>query len=338
MKALLKTLCNLDGVSGDEFAVRDAIEALVAPFADEIRKDRMGNLAVLRRGASNEKTRMVCAHMDEVGFIVTHIDDKGYLAISNVGGIDLRVAQGKQLRVNAKSGKVYGITGVTPVHLAGEDERKSVPKQMYLDIGAASKEEAEALVSVGDFVSFVTEAADFGEGMFKAKAIDDRLGCAVLVELLRQNVPCAYDTWFVFSTREEIGGTGAKAMSFALAPDEAIVLEGTTAADVAGVSGEKRVCCAGKGAVVSYMDKSTIYDPAIFAQLKSLADENGIAWQTKMIVAGGTDAGSITVSRAGVPCGGISAPVRYLHAPVSVVSWADCEAVCALAKCYVQSK
>ncbi len=339
MKTLLKTLCSVDGVSGDEAHVRGCIRAMVEPFADEIREDRQGNLCALRRGTmGGEKVRMVCAHMDEVGFIVTSIDDKGYLSLSPVGGIDLRVALGRQLRVRGEKGSVYGVTGLTPVHIAGDDEKKKTPKQLCLDIGAADRAEAEQVAAVGDFASFVTEPGDFGEGMFKAKAIDDRLGCAVMAELLRTKAPCAYDTWFVFSTREEVGGAGAKAASFALDPSEALVLEGTTAADVAGVEGEKRVCCAGKGAVVSYMDRSAIYSPELFAKLKRLAAENGIPVQTKMLVAGGTDAGSITVSRGGIPCAGISAPVRYLHAPASVVSWADCEAVLKLAALYLRNE
>ena len=338
MKSILKTLCSIDGVSGDEAYVRTCIHEMIAPFADGLRVDRQGNLCALRRGVSGgEKVRMVCAHMDEVGFIVTSIDDKGYLALAPVGGIDLRVALGRQLRVRGAKGSVYGVTGVTPVHIAGEDEKKKTPKQLYLDIGAVDREDAERVAAVGDFAAFVTEPAEFGEGMFKAKAIDDRIGCAVMAELLRTKAPCAYDTWFVFSTREEVGGAGAQGASFSLDPAEALVLEGTTAADVAGVEGEKRVCCAGKGAVVSYMDRSAIYSPALFKKLKRLAVENGIPIQTKTLVAGGTDAGGITVSRGGIPCAGISAPVRYLHAPASVVSWADCEAVYRLAALYLQA-
>ena len=339
MKSILKALCAMDGVSGDEGVVRSNIRAMVEPFADEIREDRQGNLCVLRRGsASGDTVRMVCAHMDEVGFIVNHIDDHGYLMISPVGGIDLRVAMGRRLRVHGQQRTVFGITGLTPVHLADEEERQKTPKQLYLDIGASSHEEAETVVAVGDFATFVTEPADLGEGMFKAKAIDDRLGCAVMIELLRTQAPCAYDTWFVFYTREEVGGAGAKAASFALDPTEALVLEGTTAADVASVDGPKRVCCAGKGPVISYMDRSAIYNPEMFRQLLRLAADNGIQTQTKMLIAGGTDAGSITVSRAGIPCAGISAPVRYLHAPASVVSWADCEAILKLTALYLKSE
>lgn len=339
MKSILKTLCRTDGVSGDESAVRACIRTMVEPWADELREDRQGNLCVLRRGqCSGEFVRMICAHMDEVGFIVTHIDDQGYLRIEPVGGIDLRVALGRTLRIHGQNGTVYGVTGVTPIHLTEESDRRTTPKQLYLDIGATSREEAEAVASVGDFASFVTEPADFGEGMLKAKAIDDRLGCAVMIEMLRTQAPCKYDTWFVFTTREEVGGAGAKAASFALNPTEALVLEGTTAADIVGIEGEKRVCCAGKGPVISYMDRSTIYNPVLFRKLMRLAAEQNIPTQTKMIVAGGTDAGSITVSRAGIPCAGISAPVRYLHAPASVVSWQDCEDILKLACLYAASE
>lgn len=338
MKELLKRLCAIDGVSGDEGDVCAAIREMIEGYAENIHTDRQGNLCAFRRGVSQEKTRMICAHMDEVGFIITNIDDKGFLSISPVGGIDLRVAMGRQLHIKGKNGVVNAITGLTPIHLAEDDERKQTPKQLYADIGAKDRADAETVVSIGDFASFVTAPADFGIGMLKAKAIDDRFGCAAMIDLLRSGVECAYDTWFVFTVREEVGGAGAKAAAFALDPAEALVLEGTTAADVSGVSGEKRVCCAGKGPVISYMDRSAIYDPKGFRALCAAAKELEIPYQTKMMVAGGTDAGSITVSRGGIPCVGISAPVRYLHAPSSVVAWSDCEAARRLAEYWLRTK
>ncbi len=336
MTELFKTLselCEIDGVSGDEGRVRAYIERAVAGYADEVRTDRLGNLAVLKKSRSGSAPRMLAAHMDEIGFIVSSVTEEGYLRVAAVGGFDTRVTLGKRVRVDAESGVIYGVTGVCPVHLSSDDQKKKAPKieALAIDIGAKSREEALKLVRVGDFVAFATEPAFYGDGRFKAKAIDDRVGCAVMIELLKQRVEPARDTWFLFTTREEIGGAGAKVSSFALAPAEAMVLEGTTAADVAGVSGDKRVCVQGKGVVVSYMDRSAVYAPDTFRRLCKLAEENGIPYQTKMMVAGGTDAGSIHVSRDGIPCSGLAAPVRYIHSPVSSVRLSDCEAMYALA-------
>jgi putative aminopeptidase FrvX len=191
---------------------------------------------------------------------------------------------------------------------------------MYVDIGAESKEAAEKLVSLGDIGCFDADIFEFGR-MLKAKALDDRLGCAVCMKLLEQQPPC--DTWFVFTCQEEVGARGAGTAAFRVKPDAALILEGTTAADLPGIPEHKTICKPGNGVVIPFMDKSTIYNHELHSRVTALADANGIKWQTKQMIAGGTDAGNIQRSRAGVPVVGLAAALRNIHSPASVGSIAD---------------
>jgi endoglucanase len=331
---LLKQLCSLDGVSGWEDEVRDHIRKTAGPFADEIREDTMGNLLVFRKGAKNEKTVMIAAHMDEVGLMVRGATDDGYLKFGTAGGIDRRLLFGKTVRCGQK--KLPGVIGIKAVHLSKPQERDSVPQitDMYIDIGASSKDDALKKVPLGEVCAFATEPVEFGKGFLKAKAIDDRVGCAVLLRLLEERP--VYDTWFAFTVQEEAGLRGAYTAAYALKPDMALVVEGTTAADRPGLKGAERVCAPGEGVVLSYMDGTTVYDRDLFEKMRSLADKHQIPWQLKRAVAGGTDAGAIQRSRCGVPVAGLAAAMRYIHAPVSAVSLEDCENLYRLAKAFLE--
>lgn len=334
MFKVLEQLCNLSGVSGNEGAVRDAIRAYAKPYTEEIWEDSIGNLFVKKRGkARRADTLMVCAHMDEVGLIIREITEDGYLKFASVGGIDHRVLLGKRVLVGKK--EIPGVIGSRAIHLTAAKERESVPKtdDLYLDIGTTKKLQAERKVALGDVAAFEPNYRVFGNGLICSKAIDDRLGCAVMLKLLCEEI--AYDTWFVFTVQEEVGLRGATTAAYAIAPDRALVLEGTTAADLPNVEGMRRVCSLSGGAVIGLMDGATIYDKEMFTSLRALAEENGILWQTKQMIAGGTDAGAIQRSRSGVRCANIAAPVRYLHGPSSVTSISACEAVLALARLYI---
>ena len=334
MIATLKTLCALSGVSSFEDRVRDYIAEQAKPCADSMRVDAMGNLIVFKKGAkATGKKLMLCAHMDEVGLIIRHITDDGYLKFSNVGGIDRRVLIGKRVFVGWD--RVPGVIGLKAIHFTTAEERGKVPKleEFYIDIGAKDREEAEALVALGDFAVFDNECLEFGNGMFKAKAIDDRVGCAVMLKLLRQDLPM--DCTFVFTVQEEVGTRGAFGAAFSVTPEIALVLEGTTAADLPGVKGQKRVCGPGQGPVISMMDNGAVYDRKLFRLLCDIADEKGIPWQVKHYIAGGTDGKAVQRTKAGVRVAGISAAVRYLHAPTSVASVKDFEQILALASAFV---
>lgn len=333
MLELLKTLCALPGPSGMEDAVRDFIRTQAEPYADEIRTDPMGNLMVFRKGAARlAKPVMLCAHMDEVGLIVKRVTDDGMLKFGFVGGVDPRVVIGRRV----KFGGTVGVVGIKAVHLTTAAERRQMPKtrDLYIDIGASSKKEALSKVSLGDYGVFDSDVVEFGDGLLKAKAIDDRLGCAVLLTLLQSQPPI--DTWFVFTVQEEVGLRGSATASFALDPDFCLIVEGTTAADLAEAPAHKQVCRLRKGPVLPFMDRTTIYDTELFDMLRDAADARGLAWQTKHMVAGGTDAGRIHKSRAGVRTAGLAAPVRYIHSPSSVAALSDMQGVLTLAKAFLE--
>jgi endoglucanase len=205
---------------------------------------------------------------------------------------------------------------------------------MYIDIGAQNKNDALKKVPLGEVCAFMTEPSEFGDGMFKAKALDDRIGCAVMLRLLEEKP--VYDTWFAFTVQEEAGLRGAYTAAYALKPDMALIIEGTTAADSPNLKNTERVCAAGEGVVLSYMDNSALYDRDLFEKLRGMAESEKIPWQLKRAVAGGTDAGAIQRSRSGVPVAGIAAAVRYIHAPASVVSLEDCENLYMLAKTFLR--
>ena len=331
----METLCCLDGVSGGEDEVRDYILERIMPHADEIRTDPMGNLMVFKRGAKTPEQRiMLCAHMDEVGLIVTDITAEGYLRFDQAGGPNPQTLLGKQVHVGPQ--RTLGLIGCKAVHLTTREQREKLPpmREMYIDVGASSREEAEKLVAVGDLAAFDDTVVRFGDGSVKAKAIDDRVGCAAMVELLEGELPC--DCWFAFTVQEEVGCRGAAVAAVNLEPDVALVLETTTAADLPGVEGAGRVCQLGKGVVIPFMDRGTIYDRTLYDILRRLADENGIAWQTKTRIAGGTDGSAVQRSLGGVRVAALSVPVRNIHSPASVARVAECQAQLALARLFLQ--
>ena len=336
LKETLTTLCTLDGVSSDEGAVRAWLKEKALAAGATVRVDALGNLICEKKGARPAvKPLMLCAHMDEVGLMVRRCTDEGFVKFDAVGGIDRRVLIGKPVLVGPK--KVPGVIGLQAIHLTTKAERDKVAKleEFYIDIGAKSREEAETLVSPGDTCSFWADTLEFGDGLFKAKAIDDRLGCAILCELLNEDQPT--DVTFVFTVQEEVGTRGAFGATFSVKPEAALILEGTTAADLPGVADHKKVCYVGKGPVISQIDAATIYDRGLFEMLRNLAEENKIPWQTKELIAGGNDAKAVQRSREGVRVCALSAPVRYLHAPTSVVSLADCENMLKLARLFVNA-
>ena len=331
----LKQLCLLSGVSGDEEEVRRYLEEKAAPFADSIRTDALGNLIVFKKGKKSTGNKlMLCAHMDEVGIIITRVTDEGFLKFDFVGGVDRRVAIGKPVVIGKN--KVPGVIGLKAVHLVSREERKKVPKTeaLYIDIGAKDRESAEKLVEPGDYGCFVCRPEEFGEGMFKARAIDDRVGCAVMLKLLEEELPL--DVTFAFTAQEEVGTRGAFGAAFSVTPEIALVLETTTAADLPGVEAHRRVCAPGRGPVISYMDGGTIYDRELFDTLRRLSQEKGIPWQTKEYIAGGNDSRTIQRSRAGVRVAALSAATRYLHAPASVGSIADFENMLKLTRAFLE--
>lgn len=336
MLSLVKELCLLNGVSSGEDEVRAFIREKAAPYAETMRTDALGNLIVFKKGAKATGNKlMLTAHMDEVGFIVNDITEDGYLKFAPVGGIDPRVVIGK--RVSVGLGRVQGTIGLKAYHLVSAEEEKNVPKfeDMYIDIGARDRADAEAAVSLGALVAFESDAVEFGYGMFKAKAIDDRVGCAVMLKLLEEELPM--DCTFVFSTQEEVGTRGALGAAFSVTPEIALVLEGTTAADLPGTDSHRQVAVPGRGPVLSFMDGGTVYDRELFELMRELGEKHQIPWQLKSGISGGNDASAVQRTKEGVRVAAISVAVRYLHAPSSVACVQDFDHMHALARKWIEA-
>ncbi len=324
----LRELCLINGTSGDEARVREFIKSNIK--ADMVNTNRLGNLIVFKKGKRTPKNKiMFAAHMDEVGFMITDIREDGFLSFDAVGGINPAVVLGRALRLESGA---CGVVGTKAVHQQSEEERKKIPeiRDMLLDIGASSAREAEKMAQRGSTAYFDADFFEFGDGFVKGKAIDDRAGCLIMMDMI--NSELEYDAWFVFTVQEEVGTRGAKAVPFSVGPDIAFVLETTTACDISGVSGAKKVCELGKGAVVSYMDRGTVYDRELYSLAFETAKANDIPVQTKTLVAGGNDSGAIHVSMGGVRTCAVSVPCRYLHSPSCVIKMSDFYAVKSLAE------
>jgi endoglucanase len=289
----------------------------------------LGNLIVEKKGETTPKNKVALfAHMDEVGFIVTYINSEGYVYVSNVGGIDNSALFGKKITVNG----LVGVAGSKAIHQCSADERKKIPEisAVSVDFGFENKEQAEKYISLGDLGYFKSDFIPFGNKMLKAKALDDRVGCAVMLELLQEKSKIDYTC--VFTVQEEIGTRGATVSAYTVNPDYAIVIETTTASDIPDTPDHKKVCKTGGGAVVSFMDRATLYDRELYKRAFEIANNNNIPCQTKTVVAGGNDAGAIHKSAGGIKTIAVSLPCRYIHSGSSVCNTKDIESVERLAR------
>ncbi len=315
MIELIKKLTALDGTSGDEGDIRNYIISEISQFC-RYKVDSLGNIIAEKKGKKEpSKKIMLDAHMDEVGLIITSITDDGFLRFKTLGGINTSALMFKRVKIG---GKIPGAISGKPIHLCSGDEDKKLPKTdtLYIDIGASSKKEAEKLVSVGDRAVFTSDFTECGNKII-SKALDDRIGCAILIKLIKEYDE--FDFTAVFSVQEEIGLRGAKVATYSVNPDAAVIIEGTTAADIADVAEEKRVCFLGKGPAVSFMDRSTVYDREYYLA----AINSGISVQPKRAVAGGNNSGAVHLTRAGVRTIAISVPCRYIHSSSSAADTWD---------------
>jgi len=317
----LKELTELNGVSGNEDEVREFIKEHIKGLADEIKVDSMGNLLAFKKGKSKKLKVMLSAHMDEVGFMVTGFGDSGVIKFATVGGIDERILPGKRVLVGEK--KIPGVIGSKPIHMQEKDERNANVKlkKMYIDIGTDKKEETEKLVSLGDYIAFHSPYTEFGDGLVKAKALDDRVGCAILMEALKERYE--FDLYACFTVQEEVGLRGSEVAAYTVNPDIALVVEGTTCSDVPGVEKSEYSTVLGEGAALTIMDRTSYPDKNFVNYIYELAQRNKLPVQFKQTNTGGNDAGKIQMSRSGVVTASISVPCRYIHSPVSVMSKKD---------------
>lgn len=305
----LENLCEMNGTSGDECKVRDFIISKL-PNDCDYSVDALGNLIIYKHGLKkSKKLVMLDAHMDEVGVIITGITADGFLGFMAVGGIDSSCLVARKVVIN---GSLIGVICSKPIHLCTADERKTKHRidDLVIDIGAYDYDDARKAVSVGDSGVFENRFENTG-GKIISKALDDRAGCAILLYLL--NNYNEYDYYAVFSVQEEVGLRGAKTAAYSVSPDYAIVLEATTAADVDGVPNEKHVTELGRGAAISYMDRATVYDSALYKYALEQASQNGIECQLKTLPSGGNNSGSIHLTRSGIKVVSLSVPCRYIH-------------------------
>lgn len=318
---LLKTLSELNGASGAEKPIRDMLRQTLEPYVDRLFIDKMGNLIAEKNIQGVGPKVMLAAHMDEVALMITEITSDGFLKFEAVGGVDARILLAKAVKIGER--KLNGVIGSKAIHLTKPAEREKALEieQLYIDIGAKSKEEVLRHVQLGDYAYFDTEYESFGRAHWKGKAMDDRVGCAVLTEILKKNY--RFPLVGVFTVQEEVGLRGAKVAAFHVKPDFAIVLEGTVSGDMLDVEDQDWVTEVGKGPACSIMDNATLYAPALIRQLAALAKAKGIPLQFRRGNKGGNDAGVIHVSQAGVPTLAISVPCRYIHSFVSVVADKD---------------
>ena len=346
--SLVRTLSLGFGPTGCEDEIREQIAKELRPLGVAMTVDTLGNLIAhvpFGEARENRPRLMISAHMDEVGLMITDVDKEGYLRFDTVGGIDESVLAGRKVTLGDEKTRFGGVICSKAIHHKTKKEREKAVAidKLYIDIGATSREEAEAMAPVGTFGTFDSECYTFGKDhrMIKSKALDDRMGCAALIEVLRslkETPPMGdFDLYACFTVREEIGLSGAKTVAQRLRPDYALVLETTAVGDIAEVAPASRVADVGKGGVVSMMDRATIYDRAFVDFLFTTAKNEGIAAQVKRYVSGGNDAGSIHKTGTGVRTAALSVPTRYLHSPACVASLADYEAVRDLCEAVVRN-
>ncbi|MHB9034496.1 MAG: M42 family metallopeptidase [Anaerolineae bacterium] len=329
---LLKELSEARGVSGNEAAVRELLLKAVEGSVDETRVDALGNLICFKKARKQAHSPnaprkvLIAAHMDEVGLIISGFNGDGTLRYEKVGGIDSRMLLSKQVLVGEKA--TPGVIGFRPIHLIGRAGTEKVAdiSQTAIDVGASSRDAAGKLAQLGDYVTFRTSfevLSEDGLRTAKGKALDDRVGCAELVEALKGDY--AFDLYGVFTTQEEVGLRGARVAGYALNPDVAIALEGTVCDDLPKERDRdvSPVTELGHGPAISFRDGSVICDKRLVKLFSETAEQEGIPYQYKRGAVGGTDAGALHLVREGVPAVVLSVPCRYIHAPVSVVSLQD---------------
>lgn len=327
---LLQTLCDAFGPSGFEEEVAETLQRLIAPYVDELRVDALGNLIAIRRG-TGDTTLMLDAHTDEIGFIISYIEENGFLRFTQTSGWDARIVPSHALTIRSDHGTfVKGYIGTPPPHILRPEDRDKPYKleDLFVDIGVDSAEAVAALgVRVGSPAVIAYPFEQLNEQVVMARAIDDRAGCAVIVKTLEALAGQELEATVVacFSVQEEVGLRGATTAAYQIEPDIALVLETTVAADYPGIEPQRRPTRFGHGPAVVVMDNTMITRGATVRAITELADEHLVPWQYRIPYGGGTNAGAIHRSRGGVQTGVVSIPVRYFHSPYALMRLDDFE-------------
>ena len=315
MKNLIKKLVETYGPSGDEEQIRKIIKEEIKTEVDNIETDALGNLIAVKKGKKDKKV-MLAAHMDEIGLIANHIDEDGFIRFDRVGGISPYMLLGARVLFNGETPGVIDKEGQL------DDIKKLDYDKLYIDIGASDKEEAEEKITLGDTASYSREFQDLGTRV-TAKSLDDRIGCVTLIETLKEIETPVYDTYFVFTTQEEVGTRGSKVAAYNIEPDLGLAIDVTLTGDMP--EAKRMSVSLGEGPAIKVKDRSVLADPKVKNLLIDLAEENELPYQLEVLKYGGTDAGSMQLTKDGVLAGAVSLPCRYVHSPSEMVDVDDVE-------------
>ncbi|MGI6366567.1 MAG: M42 family metallopeptidase [Bacillota bacterium] len=321
---LLKRLSETPGISGREERIRAVVKKELEGLADEVRVDVLGNVIALKKGKTGNKKIMICGHMDEIGFVVSHIDEKGFLRFNPVGGFDPRTLVAQRVVVHGREDLVGVLMpGLKPVHIMTPEEAKAPLKvtDFYVDLGR-TKEEVEKLVRIGDPITLQREFVEVGANV-SGKAMDDRVGVWVMLKALRQVQDHEADIYAVATVQEEVGLRGAVTGAYGIRPDIGVALDVTLAVDGPGSTPQFQVTALGQGAAIKVMDSASISNYKLVDFMRELAEKHEIKYQMEILPRGGTDAGAMERSRSGCPVITLSVPTRYVHSNVETVNKED---------------
>lgn len=324
----LEKLSNTCGVTGREQEVRNLIISMIKPHADKISVDKLENVIAVKKGKKASPKVMIAAHMDEVGLMVKTITKEGFLQFAKMGGIDDRILLAQKVIIHTQKGPLHGIVGSKPPHIQKEEERKKIVTHdhLFIDVGAEDRKGANEMgVRVGDPVSFDIKYAKLTSNTVIGKAFDDRVGCAIMIEVLKQLKSTDCTLYAVGTVQEEVGLRGAATAAFGIDPDVGIALDVTVAGDVPGVKEFEASVKMGKGPVLTVADYGLITHPKVMRLLLDTAEENKIEYQLETGLPGATDAAKMSLTRQGVPSGTVSVATRYIHSPVGMLNLEDAE-------------
>ncbi len=328
MIEILKKLTGSFGPAGDENFIKELIKTEIKSSCEKLREDKMGNLIAYKNGEESELKVMLAAHLDEIGIMITHINEEGFLRFTPIGGVK------KEIIPHENFIFANGIVGTVGVEETNSNDEKIKFEDMYLDIGAESREKAEELVSIGDAAVFSPNFVDAG-GRIIAKGLDDRAGCTALVELLKRIDKVPHDLYCVFTSQEEVGCRGAKTAAYDINPDIALAVDVTATGDTP--ESKAREVALGEGTAIKVMDKGSITHPEIKNLLQELSEENNINYQFEVLEYGATDAHSMQLTRGGVPSGTVSIPCRYIHSSSEMIDIDDLEKTVNLLQGFIKS-
>ena len=320
---LLKNICETPGAPGFENGVRNLVLKEIENCVDDINIDNMGNVIALKKGKDDTKSVMIAAHMDEIGFIVTHINDKGFLKFHPLGGFDPKTLTSQRVIVNGKK-NIVGVMGSKPIHVMTTEEKNRVPKiqDYYIDLGL-EKSEVDKIVKVGDPVTRERGLIEMGD-CINCKSLDNRISVFVLIEALKKIKTPDFNTYAVFTVQEEVGIRGAQVATQKIKPDFGFGLDTTIAYDVPGAAEHEKITSLGKGVAIKIMDASAICDSRMVQFMRKTANAHNIQWQNEILTAGGTDTASIQrMTPGGSIAGAFSIPTRHIHQVIEMVHKKD---------------